>query len=141
MPSSMAEGNKRAGKIPSQNETNATSHGDQDAEKPSVADFMCPICLQLLMEPVVMPCRHELCMPCFQAHVQSTSLCCPMCRIRISNWARKRSRKEGLIDKQRWEYIQKLFPERCKRRLNGEDEEDDDIMISGKLYFMQLSTR
>eukprot|EP00795_Rhopilema_esculentum_P016183 gene16183-7549_t len=92
----------------------------------SYTDFMCPICLQLLIQPVVLPCKHELCMPCFQAHVEATSLCCPMCRVRISNWARKKGREGTLIDQERWNVIQKLFPERCKRRLKGEDEEDDN---------------
>ena len=93
---------------------------------------MCPICLQLLIQPVVMPCKHELCMPCFKANVEETSLRCPMCRVRISNWARKKAREGTLVDKARWSLIQKLFPERCEKRLRGE-EDDDDLPVTGEV--------
>eukprot|EP00794_Sanderia_malayensis_P010724 gene10724-11872_t len=108
---------------------NATAgqSSSNDDEEANPSDFICVICLQLLIEPVVLPCNHELCMPCFKEHVNSTSLYCPMCRIRISNWARKKSREGSLINKERWQYIQKLFPDRCRKRLNGEDDDDDDI--------------
>ena len=78
-----------------------------------------------------MPCKHELCMLCFKAHVERTSLCCPMCRTRVSNWARKKAREGKLVDEARWNLIQKLFPERSKRRLRGED--GCDLEITGEL--------
>lgn len=107
------------------------SYSKKMEENVFYTDFMCPICLQLLIKPVVLPCKHELCMPCFQAHVEVTSLCCPMCRVRISNWARRKGREGKLVDEERWALIQKLFPERCERRLRGEDD-DDDSLIHGR---------
>ena len=84
------------------------------------------------MQPVVMPCKHELCMLCFQTHVEKTSLCCPICRVRVSSWARKKAREGKLVDEARWNLIQKLFPERCKKRMRGED--DDESYINGERF-------
>ena len=111
------------------------SSRDHNQKDCSYTDFMCPICLQLLIEPVVMPCKHELCMPCFKTHVESTSLCCPMCRVRISSWARRKAREGTLMDQRRWETIQRLFPERCRKRLNGDDDDEDDeyFVSTGKV--------
>jgi len=50
-----------------------------------------------------------------------------MCRTRVSNWARKKAREGKLVDEARWNVIQKLFPERSKRRLRGEDGCDLEI--------------
>ena len=95
-------------------------------EDESFTDFLCPICLQILIEPVQMPCKHELCMDCFQKHVYGTSLTCPMCRFRISVWARKNTKANTLVHTERWNLIKKLFPERVKRRLDGLDDLDFD---------------
>ena len=117
----------------------ATSSPDRRAhgQTPSVADFLCPVCLQLLIEPVVMPCNHELCRDCFRQNVEEANLVCPLCRKRISSWARKSARDGTLVDQKRWQLIQKLFPERCKKRLQGEDDDDTDC----KLNKYQISTK
>lgn len=91
----------------------------------SSSDFTCPICLQILIEPVVMPCEHELCWPCFKQNVEEANFLCPLCRMRISSWARRNSRNGTLVNVARWQQIQQLFPEKCRKRLRGED--DDDI--------------
>jgi len=82
-------------------------------------DCMCPVCLEILIEPVTMPCKHELCMPCFQHNVQESSLTCPMCRLRISNWARSAARNHMLIDQVRWRSIRKHFPNQVADRISG----------------------
>lgn len=96
-----------------------------------LANVTCPVCLSILIEPVTMPCSHELCMPCFKQYVEETSLLCPVCRKRISTWARQASREGTLINKRRWKMIKQCFPENVKRRLNG-DESDDENRNSGK---------
>lgn len=98
-------------------------------KKTSLADCMCSICMCILVEPVTMPCSHELCMPCFKQNVQEASLTCPMCRLRISSWARKAARHNALVDQKRWKQIQELFPEKVKNRLDGKE---DDIEDEGK---------
>ncbi|XP_013409305.1 serine/arginine repetitive matrix protein 2 isoform X1 [Lingula anatina] len=97
----------------------------QKNDKTSFEDCVCPICLDILIRPITMPCGHELCMVCFQENVQETSLTCPMCRLRISSWARKAARHNRLVNEKRWRQIQRLFPKQVEKRLEGEDNEDD----------------
>ena len=92
----------------------------------SILEYKCVICLQLLIEPVVLPCKHEMCRPCFRTNVEQANFVCPMCRRRISSWARKGIREGTLVDQNRWNLIQKLFPEKCLKRLQGNDDESED---------------
>jgi len=85
----------------------------------SITDCMCPICLEILVEPVVLPCKHELCLPCFSGMTDKTNFLCPMCRMRISTWSRTASNSNTLVNKQRWEQIKKAFPNEVSDRLEG----------------------
>lgn len=115
----------------------------------SVDDCRCPVCLEVFMEPVTLPCTHTFCkvtlflqrlvarrqtgclvftlllstvfQNCFLETVDKTTLCCPMCRKRVSTWARKNSRNNTLVNQQLWTQIQNHFPEHCQRRLSGQD--------------------
>ena len=107
----------------------------QRREYTDYTDFTCPICLQILIEPVVMPCDHEVCGPCFKQNVEEANFLCPLCRMRISSWARRNSRNGTLVNVKRWEQIQKLFPDRCQKRLRGEDDED----LLGKCIYFSFS--
>ncbi|XP_029457953.1 E3 ubiquitin-protein ligase RNF169 isoform X1 [Rhinatrema bivittatum] len=101
-------------------------------------DSVCPVCLEILVEPVTMPCRHSLCLPCFRRNVELVSLCCPLCRLRVSSWARRCSRDNALVDGELWERVRRSHPERCRRRLaqergqpappqeNGRPEEEEE---------------
>ena len=51
--------------------------------------------------------------------VDSTSLCF---RIRISTWARKAARNNELIDRARWDAIQRAFPQRVAARMEPGNE-------------------
>ncbi|OCT78870.1 E3 ubiquitin-protein ligase rnf168 isoform X2 [Xenopus laevis] len=86
------------------------------------SECICPICQEILLEPVTLPCKHTLCNPCFQMTVEKTSLCCPFCRKRVSTWARHHSRT--LVNKELWEIIQKQHPNECRRRASGQDSDD-----------------
>uniref|UniRef100_A0A8C1MQ73 RING-type E3 ubiquitin transferase n=1 Tax=Cyprinus carpio TaxID=7962 RepID=A0A8C1MQ73_CYPCA len=76
----------------------------------------CPVCSEILLEPVTMPCGHSVCLHCFQRTVKLISLCCPLCRLRVSSWARKQSREKSLINTELWELVRLSHPERCRRR-------------------------
>ncbi|XP_060098101.1 E3 ubiquitin-protein ligase RNF168 [Heteronotia binoei] len=91
----------------------------------SLSDCLCNICMEIFLEPVTLPCQHTLCSPCFHLTVEKASLCCPFCRRRVSSWARYNARKNTLINLKFWEAIQKYFPEECKRRINGQDQEEE----------------
>ncbi|KAM9170739.1 E3 ubiquitin-protein ligase RNF169 [Pangshura tecta] len=59
------------------------------AQAEEEAGAECPLCREALVEAVTPPCRHSLCRPCFQRCLQGPGLCCPLCRSRLSTWARR----------------------------------------------------
>lgn len=85
----------------------------------SLSDCTCPICLEILIEPVRMPCKHEICLQCFETMLDKTNLCCPMCRQRVSTWSRNAANTNTLVDQERWMEIKKAFPEEIKNRIEG----------------------
>ncbi|NXS91581.1 RN168 ligase, partial [Jacana jacana] len=91
----------------------------------SLSDCLCQICMEILVEPVTLPCSHTLCNSCFQLTVEKASLCCPFCRRRVSSWARYNVRRNTLINWELWEKIQKSYPKECERRINGQDLEEE----------------
>lgn len=90
-------------------------------------DNICPICLYIFIEPVTMPCKHELCLTCFKQNVQEANFCCPMCRVRISTWARKAARNNTLVNEEKWSAIKAAFPKQVKSRLEGLETEDEEM--------------
>ena len=52
---------------------------------------LCPVCYELIEQPVTLPCSHELCLKCFQDSVSTANFNCPLCRRRISTWARRQT--------------------------------------------------
>ncbi|CAM4338859.1 unnamed protein product [Lepidochelys olivacea] len=58
-------------------------------EEAAAARAECPLCREALVEAVTPPCRHSLCRSCFQRCLQGPGLCCPLCRSRLSTWARR----------------------------------------------------
>lgn len=98
------------------------------------ADCLCPICLEIFLEPVTLPCEHTFCKPCFLETVDKANMCCPLCRKRVSTWARLNGRNKTLVNEELWKRIQSAFPIQCQRRLNGveeevEEEEEIDMLI------------
>uniref|UniRef100_A0A8D3CEB0 RING-type E3 ubiquitin transferase n=1 Tax=Scophthalmus maximus TaxID=52904 RepID=A0A8D3CEB0_SCOMX len=91
----------------------------------SLDDCRCSVCLEIFIEPVTLPCSHTFCKACFLETVDKATLCCPMCRKRVSTWARVNSRNKTLVDEQLWRRIQTRFPRQCERRLAGQEDEDD----------------
>ncbi|KAK2846442.1 hypothetical protein Q5P01_009441 [Channa striata] len=91
----------------------------------SVDDCRCPVCLEIFIEPVTLPCSHTFCKACFLESVDKATLCCPMCRKRVSTWARQHSRNNTLVNQNLWRRIQLCFPLQCQCRLSGQEAEDD----------------
>lgn len=89
-------------------------------------DCLCPVCLEIYMEPVTLPCTHTFCKACFLESVDKATLCCPMCRKRVSTWARQNSRNKTLVNERLWRQIQTAFPLQCQRRISGQDADADD---------------
>ncbi|XP_029111051.1 E3 ubiquitin-protein ligase RNF169 isoform X2 [Scleropages formosus] len=84
----------------------------------------CPVCSEIFLEPVTMPCRHSVCLPCFRRTVEQSALrCCPLCRLRVSGWARRQSREKSLVNAELWDMVRRSYPERCERRMEQEKAE------------------
>ena len=82
-------------------------------------DVTCKICLELMIEPVSLPCHHKLCFPCYESCVQKSNLCCPMCRKRISVWCRQATKSNSVVNQELWERIKAQFPDQVKLRCEG----------------------
>ncbi|KAG7321815.1 hypothetical protein KOW79_014673 [Hemibagrus wyckioides] len=97
----------------------------------TLEEARCPVCLEILLEPVTMPCRHSVCLHCFKRTVECSGLCCPSCRLRVSSWARnKQSREKSLVNTELWDMVRQSYPERCGRRL----EQRDRVMASEDVF-------
>ncbi|XP_070827392.1 E3 ubiquitin-protein ligase rnf168 [Chaetodon trifascialis] len=98
----------------------------------SLDECRCPVCLEIFMEPVTLPCTHTFCKGCFLESVDKATLCCPLCRKRVSTWARLHGRNNTLVNQQLWTQIQTSFPLQCQRRLSGQDavaEDDPGVSV------------
>ena len=71
----------------------------------------CPVCFELITEPVVYPCVHEVCKACFEQCVATGNLHCPVCRHRISSWARRSKRNGCVVDEARQKKIAESLEE------------------------------
>ncbi|XP_064350270.1 E3 ubiquitin-protein ligase RNF168 isoform X1 [Camelus dromedarius] len=91
---------------------------------PSLSECQCQICVEILIEPVTLPCNHTLCKSCFQSTVEKANLCCPFCRRRVSSWTRYHTRRNSLVNMELWEIIQKHYPKECKLRASGQESEE-----------------
>ena len=83
--------------------------------------IMCPICLDIFIEPVTLLCKHELCKQCYEEHFEKADFRCPLCKKRLSSWARKCTGKGSLVNMGKWKYIQDNFAELVEKRQKGED--------------------
>ncbi|KAM9318170.1 E3 ubiquitin-protein ligase rnf168 isoform 1-T3 [Pholidichthys leucotaenia] len=109
---------------------NKEKEGGRKAEELSRENCLCPICLEIFLEPVTLPCSHSFCKDCFLESVHKATLCCPICRKRVSTWVRLNTRKKTLVNQQLWEQIQSCFPQQCQHRRNGLDTSGDNLSAS-----------
>uniref|UniRef100_A0A8C4R6C9 RING-type E3 ubiquitin transferase n=1 Tax=Eptatretus burgeri TaxID=7764 RepID=A0A8C4R6C9_EPTBU len=80
-------------------------------------DCICPICMEVLLKPVTLPCKHSFCLPCFEQASSLVGLTCPVCRKRFACWARHATLRGSLVDKPLWRAVQSLLPTRCRQRI------------------------
>jgi len=100
-------------------------------------DVGCPICLEILIEPITMPCEHRLCKPCFSKNLEETSLNCPFCKKRVGTWHRRAKDVNSLIDQRLWSYLQDKFRDQVEARLRGETAETD--AATDGIFYVEFS--
>nr|ACO12237.1 RING finger protein 168 [Lepeophtheirus salmonis] len=77
----------------------------------------CPACLSKPNDPIRLPCNHIICLTCYKRNIELTSLHCPLCKRRLSNWSRSINTNGGpKVDPvvKRWLMTQK--PQTSKRK-------------------------
>lgn len=85
----------------------------------SFDDVMCPVCLDIVIEPVTMSCNHELCKECYMEHFKTCDFFCPICKRRLSTWARKAIATGTLVNEKKWLLVQKEYPDLVSNKQNG----------------------
>lgn len=108
---------------------NKMSRRGKMPEKIDIIDVICPICKGILIEPVSMPCKHVLCLECFEKTMTMANLVCPLCRRRLSSWLRKAKKEKKLVDLVLWDHIQKKHPNDIKAKLE-DDEADTNSLLN-----------
>lgn len=83
----------------------------------------CPVWRDVFAGLVTLPCRHSQCLACFRQKVERSSLRCPLCRLRVSGWARLQCRGQTLLDSGQWDRVRRSYPERCRRRMEQREGE------------------
>ncbi|KAK2579671.1 hypothetical protein KPH14_011594 [Odynerus spinipes] len=89
----------------------------------SLRDLMCPVCRGILIEPVTLPCTHNLCLRCLKGTFEHNSLSCPLCRVRVGSWLRTATKSETLVNNGLWELIRAKFPKEVEDKYNGDEGE------------------
>lgn len=79
-------------------------------------DCQCLLCMEFLIEPITLPCKHTMCKSCFTALLQKLFSSCPFCRTLVSSWALDHTHIDNLINEELWQRIQAQYPEECRRR-------------------------
>lgn len=72
-------------------------------------DFQCPICLEIMAEPIVTACKHYLCLSCHKEAKKIKSTC-PMCREYF------KMDFEAVIDKNLQAYISQEYQSDFEKR-------------------------
>ena len=90
------------------------------ASKSDMDAYGCSICLEILFEPITMPCNHKMCKPCFAKNLELTNLHCPFCKKRIGTWCRKAKNLDNLVDKPLWTFIQENYATELQNRIKGD---------------------
>ncbi|XP_043490446.1 uncharacterized protein LOC122516579 [Polistes fuscatus] len=99
----------------------------------NIRDLMCPVCRGLLIEPVTLPCTHNLCLRCLKGTFEHNSLSCPLCRVRVGSWLRTATKSETLVNNALWDLIRTKFPKEVENKYNGDDGESElDVGLSAR---------
>ena len=76
-----------------------------DYESLNKDDLDCPICIEMVNEPVRLQCNHLMCRECFERLLELSSRKCPKCR----RWIAGTRKITDWLDTGLWEFIRKKF--------------------------------
>ena len=90
---------------PTQNVTSEEETRRINFETLTRDDLDCPICIDLVNEPVRLKCDHLLCRECFERLLELSARKCPKCR----RWIGGTRRIADWLDSRLWQFIRKKF--------------------------------
>lgn len=76
---------------------------------PQINDYLCPICLAIVWQPIRMKCRHFFCVQCAVTLQQKKIRLCPLCRENVVMEADQDNIDESLVI-----FLKKYFPKEVK---------------------------
>ena len=79
----------------------------RDFESLTEDDLDCPICIEMVNEPVRLRCNHILCRECFERLLELSSRKCPKCR----RWIGSARHISDWLDNKLWAFIKRKFLE------------------------------
>lgn len=79
---------------------------DKEAEDEAEPD--CAVCMNLMIESCLLPCRHRFCIQCIRQHL-SYSTACPICRMTVPDFFKSQFYMHN-VDKEFQEVIKRKFP-------------------------------
>ncbi|KAF6207368.1 hypothetical protein GE061_018609 [Apolygus lucorum] len=98
-------------------------------KKLTVKEVICPICREIFIEPVSLPCKHIVCLQCLEQTVENNTLSCPICRTWIGTFLRLAKNRNKIINHKLWEQLKKQFPREIERKCNGEEDGISDQLM------------
>ena len=81
-------------------------------------DCTCSICIDILVEPVALPCKHEFCMSCIFNSINILQKC-PLCRQIVPDSILREKNRAKLINQRRWCEIKTAFAAEIKNKSDG----------------------
>lgn len=72
-------------------------------------DFNCPICKEILNQPITLPCSHNFCKNCLETSIKVHCQQCPCCRKRFSHWYRQAIKNNQLVNENLWKKIRENY--------------------------------
>ena len=87
----------------------------------SKEEMMCPICLDLLHEPVLTSCGHDFCRACIDESLAHDLESCPICRNEFE------SSMPYSLNPRLHKQLAELYPEDSSRRKRMRDERDAEV--------------
>ncbi|POS88333.1 hypothetical protein EPUL_000001 [Erysiphe pulchra] len=76
---------------------------------PQIDDYLCPICLAIVWQPIRMKCRHFFCIQCTIILQKKKKRFCPLCRENVIMEA-----DQGNIDEKLVTFLKKYFPKEVR---------------------------
>lgn len=102
-------------------------------------DLNCPICKEILNQPVTLPCSHNFCKNCLETSIKILYQQCPCCRKRFSYWYRQALKNNQLLNEKLWTKIRENYGDLLVNQ-NKINENTQRFPLSGNFFIVSCQT-